>query len=191
MTAVDDRPITESITEYFEDLQVPEGYKCELLRGDIVMMAGPSWVHNMIVLTIQRQIFPEERWNPVTTQDIAIPGEASRPQPDLVVVESGAYEGAGHFVPAPAVTLVLEVVSKNSADRDYRIKRSIYAAGGIPTYLIVDPFTACSTLLTEPAGAGEEADYVSRRVFKFGDSVPLDDLGVLLRTDDFQTLPSH
>ncbi len=49
MTAVEDRTTT-SITEIFETLDVPGDLKAELLRGEIVMMAGPHWVHNMIVL---------------------------------------------------------------------------------------------------------------------------------------------
>lgn len=34
MTAVDDRLITD-VTEIFENLEVPEGYKAELLRGKL------------------------------------------------------------------------------------------------------------------------------------------------------------
>lgn len=182
MTAVDDRAI-----QLFEQLEVPEGYKAELLRGEIVMMAGPDWVHNMIVQSVADQI-PRERWDRLQTQDIAIPGEASEPQPDLVVYERGAFQGPGRLVPAPAVTLLLEVVSKSSVDRDYRVKRSIYAAGRVPAYLIVDPWAGRCVLLTEPTGGGEGADYAVERISKFGDTVPLDAVGTVLATEEFRTL---
>ncbi|MCX4822998.1 Uma2 family endonuclease [Streptomyces sp. NBC_01142] len=187
MTAVDDRPVA-SIAEIFENLDVPEGFKAELLRGEIVMMAGPDWVHNMIVLFVQRQI-PLDRWYPLQTQDIAIPGESSEPQPDLVVYEHGAFEGPGRLIPAPAVTLVLEVVSKTSADRDYRLKPSMYAAGQVPAYLLVDPFAATCVLHTEPVGAGDEAKYQVERTVKFGDPMPVDVLDLTLETSGFRTLP--
>lgn len=187
MTAVDERPTTRA-ARIFEDLEVPEGFKAELLRGDIVMMAGPDRVHNGIVESVQDQI-PHERWRRLQTQDIAIPSEASEPQPDLVVLERGAVEGPGRLVPASAVTLLLEVVSKSSVDRDYGVKRSIYAAGRVPAYLIIDPMAAHCVLLTEPTGSGEEADYQVERTTKFGDPVPLDVLGVELDTSEFQTLP--
>ncbi|MGZ9930903.1 Uma2 family endonuclease [Streptomyces sp. NC-S4] len=187
MTAVDDRLITDAVRA-FEDLEVPEGFKAELLRGDIVMMAGPDWVHNLIVLHVQKQI-PLAGWYPVQTQGIAIPGESSEPQPDLVVVEHGAFDGPGRLVPAPAVTLLVEVVSKNSANADYGIKRSMYAAGRVPAYLIIDPFEAECLLLTEPARAGEDADYTVERRVKFGEPVPLDVLGIKLDTGEFGTLP--
>ncbi|MFI0740954.1 Uma2 family endonuclease [Streptomyces sp. NPDC021100] len=184
MMAVDERLIA-LIDEHPE---VFEGYKIELLRGDIVMMAGPDWVHNKIVLWTQRQ-FSLDRWEPLQTQDIAIPGEDSEPQPDLLVMEQGAFEGPGRLVPAAAATLLVEVVSKTSALRDYHQKRSMYAAGRVPAYLIIDPFAAKCVLLTEPFGAGEKADYRTERTSKFGEPVPLDLMGVTLDTSDFRTLP--
>ncbi|MCX4693412.1 Uma2 family endonuclease [Streptomyces sp. NBC_01408] len=187
MTAVDDRLITDA-AKFFEDLVVPEGYKAELLRGDIVMMAGPDWVHNLIVLHVLKQI-PLDRWYPVQTQDISIPGETSEPQPDLVVVEHGAFDGPGRLVPAPATTLLVEVVSKNSVHADYVIKRSMYAAGQVPAYLIIDPFEAVCVLLTKAKGQGEEADYDVELTTAFGLPVPLDALGIKLDTSEFGTLP--
>ncbi|MFD0376149.1 Uma2 family endonuclease [Streptomyces sp. NPDC127112] len=187
MTAVDDRLITD-VAKFFEDLVVPEGFKAELLRGDIVMMAGPDWVHNLIILHVLKQI-PLDRWYPVQTQDIAIPGETSEPQPDLVVVEHGAFDGPGRLVPAPATTLLVEVVSKNSVHTDYEVKRSMYAAGRVPAYLIIDPFEAVCVLLTKPTGRGEEADYDMELTTAFGLPVPLDVLGIKLDTTEFRTLP--
>ncbi|MER0246145.1 Uma2 family endonuclease [Streptomyces sp. HSW2009] len=186
MTAVDDRMMT-NITEIFEALDVPGQLKAELIRGEIVMMAGPHWVHNMIVLRVLNQV-PQDRWYPMQTQDIAIPGEASEPQPDLVVIEHGAFDGRSRLVPAPATTLLVEVVSKTSKHRDYVTKRSMYAAGQVPAYLIIDPYEAVCVLLTEPHGAGEAAGYRTERTSKFGEPVPLDVLGIKLDTTEFGTL---
>ncbi|OEV02908.1 Uma2 family endonuclease [Streptomyces oceani] len=183
MTAIDDRAI-----QLFEQLEVPEGYKAELLRGDIVMMAGSDWVHNKIVQSVADQI-PPARWDRLQTQDIAIPGEASEPQPGLVVLDPAAFEGPGRLIPAPAVTLVLEVVSRNSVDRDYRLKRSIYAAGGVPAYLVIDPLSGRCVLFTEPAGVGAAADYRVERISKFEEPIPLESLDVTLETSSFRTQP--
>ena len=185
MTAVDDRVI-----RIFEDLEVPEGFKAELIRGEIVMTPGPDLVHNMIVTSIMDQI-PRTRWLRVQTQDIAIPGEASEPQPDLVVLESGA-QNRGRLIPAPALTLVVEVVSRTSVDRDYKTKREMYAAGAIPAYLIVDPFLGVTVLLTEPAvGSGVcPTGYRVERTSTFGEPVPIPVLDLTLDTGDFQTISS-
>ncbi|MFJ9851750.1 Uma2 family endonuclease [Streptomyces sp. NPDC101150] len=188
MTAVDDRPITH-IVELFEDLEVPEGFKAELLRGEIVMMAGPDLVHNRIVLRVLRQI-PDQEWDCLQTQDIDLLNETSEPQPDLVVLERDAGPDSGRLLPAQMITVLVEVVSKNSVDRDYGVKRSIYAAGGIPAYLIIDPIMAQCVLLTEPTGTGEDAEYRVQSIYKFGESVPLDLLGIELDTSEFGTLPN-
>ncbi|WP_405741962.1 Uma2 family endonuclease [Streptomyces sp. NBC_01525] len=184
MTAVDER----RMTELFENIDVPEGVKIELLRGEIVMMAGPDLVHNRIVQEVMDQI-PRKRWERLQTQDIDILSEQSEPVPDLVVLESGAGPESGRLLPSAVVTMVVEVVSKTSVDRDYGVKRSLYAAGKIPAYLIVDPIVAHCVLLTEPFGSGDEADYAVQRISKFGESVPVDVLDVELETGDFGILP--
>ncbi|WP_225821246.1 Uma2 family endonuclease [Streptomyces naphthomycinicus] len=184
MTAVDDRRVQEA----FENLVVPEGFKAELIRGEIVMMAGPDKVHNRIVQSVQDQI-PSDRWERLQTQDVAIPGEDSEPQPDLVVMEIGADDSPGRLVPAPAVTMLVEVVSRTSAHRDYVEKRSIYAAGAVPVYLVVDPFAGKCLVLTEPSGTGLTADYQSERTRKFGDPVRLPLVDIDLDTSRFGTLP--
>ncbi|SCK37424.1 Endonuclease, Uma2 family (restriction endonuclease fold) [Streptomyces sp. SceaMP-e96] len=185
MTAVDER----RMTELFENLEVPEGIKMELLRGEIVMMAGPDLVHNEIVEAVQDQI-PRSCWRRLQTQDIAILSESSEPQPDLAVLERGVGPHSGRLLPSEMVTMLVEVVSKNSVERDYGIKRSIYAAGKVPAYLIIDPIVAHCVLLTEPVGGGDEADYTVQRITKFGDPVPLELLGIELESSEFGILPN-
>ncbi|MFG3048713.1 Uma2 family endonuclease [Streptomyces sp. NPDC048202] len=184
MTAVDER----GMTKYFEELEPPEGVKVELLRGVIVMMASPDIVHNRIVTDVQDQI-PRQRWSRLQTQDIDIFGEASEPVPDLVVLARDLLPDSGRLVPCRLISLVVEVVSKSSVHHDYVIKRSIYAAGEIPAYLVIDPIMGHSVLLTKPAGKGDDADYRSQEIIKFGDRLPLDVLGIELETDEFGTLP--
>lgn len=184
MTAVDER----GMTKYFEELEPPEGVRVELLRGEIVMMASPDLVHNMIVEDVFDQI-PRKRWARLQTQDVDILDEASEPVPDLVVIERDAMPRSGRLLPCLLVTMVVEVVSKTSVARDYEVKRSIYAAGKVPAYLIVDPVMAQCVLLTNPVGEGDGADYQTQHVTKFGAPVPLAILGLELDTSDFGTFP--
>jgi Uma2 family endonuclease len=87
------------------------------------------------------------------------------------------------------ITVVVEVVSKSSVHQDYVVKRSIYAAGKIPAYLVLDPIMAHCVLLTKPTGLREDADYLSQEIIKFGDPVPLEALGLELDTSEFGTFP--
>jgi Uma2 family endonuclease len=189
MTAVDDRPMTTGMVKIFEELEPPEGVKMELLRGVIVMMASPDIVHNMIVADVQDQI-PRQRWSRLQTQDVDLLEEASEPVPDLVVVVRDALPDSGRLLPSKLVTMVVEVVSKSSVHQDYVTKRSIYAAGKIPAYLILDPIMGHCVLLTKPASQGEDADYLSQEIIKFGNSVSLEVLGLELDTTEFGTFPN-
>jgi Uma2 family endonuclease len=184
MTAVDER----GVAEFFEGFEPPDGLKVELLRGEIVMMASPDLVHNLIVMLLGRQI-PLEHWYSLQTQDVDIVDEASEPVPDLVVVAPEILPASGRLLPASLVTMVVEVVSKTSVERDYSVKRSIYAAGGIPVYLIVDPIMAQCVLLTRPEGEGERADYKGQVKRKFGETLLIEALGIELDTGSFGTLP--
>lgn len=182
MTAVDER----RMTDLFEHLDVPEGVRVELLRGEIVMMASPDLVHNRIVTRVLRQI-PDQKWDCLQTTDIDILTENSEPVPDLVVLERGVGPESGRLLPAPLVTLLVEVVSKTSVQRDYEIKRSIYAGGEVPAYLIIDPIVGQCVLLTDPVGSGDEAGYRAQRITKFGEPMALDMLGIELDTSEFGT----
>ncbi|MER7051231.1 MULTISPECIES: Uma2 family endonuclease [unclassified Streptomyces] len=184
MTAVDEY----GMAKFLEDFEPPEGLTAELLRGEIVMMASPDLVHNIIVLLMSRQI-PLERWYGLQTQDIDILDEASVPVPDLVVVAPDALPEAGRLIPSQLITMVVEVVSKTSVHRDYGVKRSIYAAGEVSAYLIVDPIMAQCVLLTDPDGKGDQADYRTQHIAKFGEPVALDVLGIELDTSGFGTFP--
>lgn len=58
----------------------------------------------------------------------------------------------------PPPLLIIEVVSpgQETADRDYRYKRSEYAARGVAEYWIVDPIISVVTVLTLENGLYEE-----------------------------------
>ncbi|MFI2235282.1 Uma2 family endonuclease [Streptomyces chrestomyceticus] len=151
-------PASHSLVAFFEGLAVPEGYKAELLRGQIVLSGGGG-------------------------------EEVSEPEPDLVVLERGAGPASGRLMLSEAVTMLVEVVSRTSVDRDHRVKRNIYAAGRVPAYLIIDPTVARCVLLTEPTGTDDHADYEVQRTAEFGTPMPLDFLGIQLDTTGFQVLP--
>jgi len=64
----------------------------------------------------------------------------------------------------PSPVLVVEVVSPNQENRDYRYKRSEYAARGIAEYWIVDPIAQKVTVLEWVEGFYDEQVYVGDQV---------------------------
>jgi Uma2 family endonuclease len=89
--------------------------------------------------------------------------------PDLVVLSEAlvaALEGASRSIvlmDMPPPLLVVEIVSPNQEKRDYRYKRSEYAARGIAEYWIVDPILQKVTVLEWVEGLYEEQAYEGDR----------------------------
>lgn len=85
--------------------------------------------------------------------------------PDLVILSEDlavALEGASRsmvLMDMPPPLLVVEVVSPNQEKRDYRYKRTEYAARGIAEYWIVDPILQKVTVLEWVEGLYEEKVY--------------------------------
>jgi Uma2 family endonuclease len=90
--------------------------------------------------------------------------------PDLVVFSeelAKIMEGATRsliLMDMPPPVLVVEVVSPNQENRDYRYKRSEYAARGIAEYWIVDPIAQKVTVLEWVEGFYDEQVYVGDQV---------------------------
>ncbi|MDB9343919.1 Uma2 family endonuclease [Nodularia spumigena CS-586/05] len=90
--------------------------------------------------------------------------------PDLVVFSEDLakmMEGASRsliLMDMPPPLLVVEIVSPNQESRDYRYKRSEYAARGIAEYWIVDPMSQKVTVLEWVDGFYEEEVYVGEQL---------------------------
>jgi Uma2 family endonuclease len=83
---------------------------------------------------------------------------------ELVIELDGASRSIVYMDMSPP-SLVVEVVSPKQENRDYRYKRSEYAARGILEYWIVDPISQKVTVLEWVEGLYEEQVYIG------GDSI--------------------
>ena len=141
--------------------------KYELIDGELVEMPPESDRNNLISLYLLVEFFKFLPIKLIRHKDteIVVTGNRTRVRfPDLIILTEelfGAIDGKRATItqdmPPPA--LVVEVVSpgKVNEDRDYRYKRSEYAARGIPEYWIVDPSQAKVTVLIWVDGMYEEA----------------------------------
>ncbi len=167
-----DRAITKKITlEEFlvNDDDTETLYEFE--DGEIILMASESETNRriaMFILICFSQLgLPSYRLSMKT--EIITTGSRMR-IPDLVIFSeelASVMKGANRSIvmpemPAPA--LVVEVVSPNQSDRDYRYKRSEYAARGITEYWIVDPLLLKVTVLEWVEGFYEEKVYEGEQV---------------------------
>ncbi|MDR3620757.1 MAG: Uma2 family endonuclease [Paludisphaera borealis] len=136
----------------FMESETDEGCRYELARGVLEVTEVPNDPHGQVVSNLYRALarFAERcpgvvrRFGGGSEFRIWLPGMATGRNPDLGVVLQGApKDQRGRRVPA----LVGEVVSTQSAVRDYETKRLEYLAFGVLEYWIIDPSKRLVTIL--------------------------------------------
>lgn len=151
----------------------------ELVDGDLVEMPPESDRNNLISLYLLSEFLKFVPLYLIRHKDteIVVTGNRLRVRlPDLLVLTEELFAAIGGgratiTADMPSPMLVVEVVSPGKAneDRDYRYKRltcvtlrrTEYAARGIPEYWIVDPGQAKVTVLVLVDGLYEETVFQS------------------------------
>lgn len=134
--------------------------RVELLDGLIVPKMTHKPPHDALVGILDdalRALLPAA-WK-VRVQS-ALTTASSEPEPDLAIVRGPLTRYLSHH-PHPAdVGLVVEVAD-SSLEKDRREKGPIYAAGGIPTYWIVNILARTFEVYSDPTATGyaARADY--------------------------------
>ena len=157
-----------SFEEYLQhDLDPDNRY--ELVDGKLELMNPPTFRHIFICDFIRDALKAEINllqlpWLATREGGIRTGWRKSRIA-DVYVVEKqqviDSLDESGVLSTPPL--LVVEVVSPESIKRDYRYKRSEYAAIGINEYWIVDPTEQQVTLLVLDEGLYEETIFTSEQ----------------------------
>jgi Uma2 family endonuclease len=142
--------------------------RVELLEGVIVAMVPSNAEHSSAVARVHHALIRVLGADVVIrVQDALIVGPLSVPEPDVAVVP-GTLADYDHRYPTAAL-LVVEVAGTSLA-QDRLTKAPIYAAAGIPQYLIVNLRDGVVEDMRGPEAAG---GYGERRVAARGDGVSL------------------
>ncbi|AFY74907.1 hypothetical protein Syn7502_02996 [Synechococcus sp. PCC 7502] len=139
----------------------------ELVDGELVAMPPESYENCSFAIKILIQLARFVPAIQLAHKDIMLEVSGWRATvriPDLMILGDecvkalrGKSQGTiRHDMPAPLVAIEVVSPGKENSDRDYRYKRSEYAARGILEYWIVDPELKKVTLLTLVDGFYEE-----------------------------------
>ncbi|MFF2377570.1 Uma2 family endonuclease [Streptomyces xiamenensis] len=170
-------------------MDVPPGWKAEIIEGSIVMSPAPSKPHTVVTSKVHRRLLPAlpEGWDVYQNVDVRIPLRSGVFQPDLVVLPEALMLDGVPETRAGDAALVVEVTSPGNAGRDRVEKLAGYARAGVPLYLLVDrvpPMGPVITLFGEP----QRDVYQTLWTGKFGDPIPLPaPFDCSLDTGDFPT----
>jgi Uma2 family endonuclease len=140
----------------------------ELENGELIPMSSESDINQRIAiflvacflqlgipsyrLRMKAEVAVHSRQVGVRVPDVVVYSE------ELATIMEGATRSL-ILMDMPPPLLVVEVVSPNQENRDYRYKRSEYAARGIAEYWIVDPVAQKVTVLEWVEGFYDERVY--------------------------------
>jgi Uma2 family endonuclease len=175
MTRESEMP-TGFLLQDFLSLDTPEGYRAELIDGEIVVTPPPDGNHERGISRIVMQVVRKSSVEMDFSGDkgLIVPSggkdDGGRVIPDVTFAkaELDLFHGAPSWMPAEGVAMVVEVTSSRpSLDRD--AKRRAYAAARIPLYLLVDRQRGRVTLFSHP----KADDYARTVAAAFGDKLEL------------------
>ncbi|MFD7239733.1 Uma2 family endonuclease [Streptomyces syringium] len=192
MTAMAHEPTPtqeELLLESFLALETPEGFKAELIEGEIVVSPAPDGEHEDCLSTVVRQVLRESRVDMDCSgnKGLLMPSGGRCPKnhaiPDATFAPRALrlFRGAPSWMPCDGVAMVVEVTS-TKPDGDRVAKRHCYARAGIPLYLLVDREQETVTLHSDPSAA----DYAQAHSTAYGKPLVLPDpFAFVLETADF------
>ncbi|NGO47219.1 Uma2 family endonuclease [Streptomyces ureilyticus] len=191
MTAMAHEPLTQAdvLLEGFLALDTPEGFRAELIAGDIVVTPPPDGDHEDCISLTVKQVIRRSQ----TEMDFSgnkglklksggdCPKNHVIPDVTFAPTELRLFRGADSWMPCDGVAMAVEVTStRPKADRE--AKRRCYAQGGIPLYLLIDREVSSVTLFSDPEGS----DYRQHCTKPFGKRLDLPKpFGFDLDTTDF------
>jgi Uma2 family endonuclease len=178
MTAMTYEPCLpeDVLLEGFLALQTPEGFRAELIDGEIIVSPPPGGHHERAISRIVWQVVRESqvRMDFSGNRGLILPSGDRCPKnhvtPDGVFApaERDLFADEAAYMRPDGLALVVEVTSSRP-DIDREAKRHCYARGGIPLYLLVDRERGTVTLFGEP----KDGDYTESHAGVFGKSIEL------------------
>lgn len=125
----------------WEELDVREGWRAEIVKGTIVVTPSPANIHNSVAAILTEQLVHAKPAECLVhqTQAIELASTGDLYIPDLLVYPREKTPEDGNTVPAEHALLVVGITSPSNADQDRKRKLWGYAHGPVPLYLLVDP----------------------------------------------------
>jgi Uma2 family endonuclease len=154
----------EIVWQAWKSLELPEGYRAEIIEGAIEVSPTGSKRHSKVSYRLRKalQAYLDSAY--VVDNDMNICHEYKTFIPDCYISredDEDYMSDDGLSLDASAVELVAEVVSPgwDGTTRDRQRKRRAYARAGIPVYILIDDYDLHGTVTIMTSPSPTEAVY--------------------------------
>ncbi|MFD0269859.1 Uma2 family endonuclease [Streptomyces sp. NPDC127106] len=177
-------PTFEDLLRTVEEMNTPDGFKAELIRGKIVVSPWSELRYYRPMRVLREQLgahAPEGHVADIAPFLFRFPAVARAYGPELFVADEAAFKEDGRHADAAALSLVAEFTSVSTRDADWAEKLEVYGRL-VPVYLVVDVQDAEITCFSDPSPHG----YRSRQTVSFGKPLDVPEpFGFALETTGF------
>ncbi|MFG2979656.1 Uma2 family endonuclease [Streptomyces sp. NPDC048258] len=166
-------PTFETLLRTVEEMDTPDGFKAELIRGKIIVSPWSRLRYYRPMRALREQLeahAPEGHVADIAPFLFQFPDAGRAYGPDLYVVDESAFDGEGRHLDGAALSLVAEFTSVSTKDVDWHEKMDVYGQL-VPVYLIVDMQGSEITCFSDPSPHG----YQFRKTVPFGAPLPIPD----------------
>ncbi|MFJ9582980.1 Uma2 family endonuclease [Streptomyces acidicola] len=156
----------EDMLRTVEELDTPDGYKAELIRGKIVVSPWSKLRYLRPMRQLRSQVEAHAPKGHVTETSpflFVFPSSERGFGPDLFVADEAAFDADGRHADGTELSLVAELTSVSTKDSDWPDKLDTYGRV-VPVYLVLDMQVQEITAFWDPSPKG----YRSRTTVPFG-----------------------
>ncbi|WP_416966378.1 Uma2 family endonuclease [Streptomyces sp. Agncl-13] len=187
MSGTEPRGSFEEMLDVLDELGVPDGYRAEIIRGNIVVSPWQKAYYLRVMDLIcdrLRPYLPEGHRISGLPALYVFPGAERAYGPDVHAAHESTRESTSHHLDGEALSFVAELTSTSTRSADLNEKVSVYGKAGVPVYLILNMQDEEATVYWSPS---TQVGYEESLTKPFGEKLYIPDpFGFALDTSGLQ-----
>ncbi|WP_406169132.1 Uma2 family endonuclease [Streptomyces sp. NBC_00996] len=152
----------EGLLDALDELNVPDGYTAEIIRGNIVVSPWSKAYYADVMDLVCDQLrphLPEDHrisWGPLL---YVFPGGERAYGPDIHAAHRRTRRTTSNRLDGEGLSFVAELTSPSTRDDDLTDKVETYGKAGVPVYLLLDMQEEQATVFWAASTKGYEAHF--------------------------------
>ncbi|KOV64976.1 Uma2 family endonuclease [Streptomyces sp. MMG1121] len=160
----------EDLLNALDELHVPDGFKAEIIRGNIVVSPWSKAYYLDVMDLVCDQLrarLPEGHRISAAPALYVFPGVERAYGPDIHAAHRKTRRTASNRLDGDGLSFVAELTSPSTRDDDLTDKVERYGKSGVPVYLLLDMQEELATVYWSPTAKG----YASHLTVPFGEKL--------------------